>query len=406
MHYIAFFSDMKFLYSILMFFGEMLLPIISRIIPKIRKWYFAQKSFKASFSTPISKKESYIWIHCASAGEFEQAIPIINALNLSSKNWKFAVSFFSPSALEQYKSSYEGLTFFQFPLDTKENIKFIIQQINPVAAIFIRSELWLNTLLVLKEQHIPVFLVNARNSIPDSFFRKIYDNYCKKLFTTIFYTDEYGTTKWDKALENKNVFFQSQELESFTKDKFCVFAGSSWNTEETYVARFLREFPDLKNIVFILAPHEWDENRLKANFDFNNVQFYSKYNFRADATIFLLDTKGILKYAYRYADLAFIGGGFDKTLHNALEAVVYEIPVLAGPNHQKFEEVADLIQQQRIVEINTYEDFKHEVLSQLERYKKNQTGIQDSVAEMSLQKDVSIKIAEAIVNKFRSNKMG
>lgn len=402
MHHIAFFPDMTFIYSIFIFLAEKALLLISWINPRINKWYTAQKSFKTSFSKPTSNKESYIWIHCASAGEFEQAIPIINALNLSSKNRKFAVSFFSPSAFEQNKSSFEGITFFQFPLDTKENIKFIIHQINPIVVIFIRSELWLNTLLILKEQNIPVFLVNAKHKESSSFLRKTYDNYCKQFFRVVFYTDEYGTTKWDKAVENKNMLFESEVLEDFTKDKFCIMVGSSWNTEENYVARFLREFPDLKNIVFILAPHECDENRLKANFDFEKVQLYSSYNFSIDATVLLIDTKGILKYAYRYADLALIGGGFDKTLHNALEAVVYDIPVLVGPNHQKFEEVADLIQKYKISEVNTYENFKHEVLAQMEMQRSHFLNKQDSVDEMNTQKEyASIKITEAIVKQIR-----
>ena len=402
MHHIAFFPDMKFIYPVLLFFAEMLLPLISLVNPKIRKWYVAQKSFKSSFTSPIDKTRAYIWIHCASSGEFEQALPLIHALKSRRKELRFAVSFFSVSGYDLYRNSNLADTFFNFPLDTKRNIATLIHLLQPRGVIFIRSELWLNTLLILKEQNIPVFLVNARNVMSDSVFRKKYDNYCKQLFTTVFYTDKYGTTKWDKALENIKKLFQSAVLEDFTNDKFCIMVGSSWNTEEAYAARFLKEYPDLKYIAFVLAPHEWDEDRLQTNFDFDRVQFFSKYEDSKRRNVLFIDTKGILKYAYRYADLAFIGGGFDKTLHNALEAVVYEIPVLAGPNHQKFEEVADLIQQQRIVEINSYEDFKHEVIAQMEMQKSHFLNKQDSVDEMNAQKKyASIKITEAIVKQIR-----
>lgn len=391
---------MKFIYSILMFLAEVLLPLVSRVNPKIRSWYLAQKSFKTSFTAPIDSSATYIWIHCASSGEFEQALPLIHALKSRRKELRFAVSFFSVSGYDLNRNSYLADTFFYFPLDTKRNIATLIQLLQPRGVIFIRGELWLNTLLVLKEQNIPVFLVNARNVMSGSVFRKKYDNYCKQFFTTVFYTDKYGTTKWDKALENKNVPFQSFELEDFTKEKVCILAGSSWYTEESYVARFLLEYPDLKNIVFVLAPHEWDTARLSRNFDLSNIQIFSTYDSTKDNSVLLLDTKGILKYAYRYADLAFIGGGFDKTLHNALEAVVYEIPVLVGPNHRKFEEVQDLLSKQILMEIKSYEDFKNQVLTQLERYKLNPASKHDAVAEMCLPEAASIKIAESIVEQI------
>lgn len=111
---------MKFIYSILMFLAEVLLPLVSRVNPKIRSWYLAQKSFKTSFTAPIDSSATYIWIHCASSGEFEQALPLIHALKSRRKELRFAVSFFSVSGYDLNRNSYLADTFFLFPVRYKK----------------------------------------------------------------------------------------------------------------------------------------------------------------------------------------------------------------------------------------------------------------------------------------------
>ena len=63
----------------------------------------------------------------------------------------------------------------------------------------------------------------------------------------------------------------------------------------------------------------------------------------SDSHILIIDKVGILSKIYRYATIAYIGGGFGKGVHNTIEAAVYNIPVLFGPNHYKFSETKDLI---------------------------------------------------------------
>jgi len=57
----------------------------------------------------------------------------------------------------------------------------------------------------------------------------------------------------------------------------------------------------------------------------------------------VVDVIGILSSIYRYANVAYIGGGFGVGIHNTLEAAVYGIPVVFGPNYQKFREARELI---------------------------------------------------------------
>ncbi len=54
---------------------------------------------------------------------------------------------------------------------------------------------------------------------------------------------------------------------------------------------------------------------------------------------------GLLKYIYRYGDVAYVGGGFGKGIHNTLEPAVYGKPVVFGPNYQKFKEAVEMIKE-------------------------------------------------------------
>ena len=56
-----------------------------------------------------------------------------------------------------------------------------------------------------------------------------------------------------------------------------------------------------------------------------------------DAKIMIVDNIGMLSSLYSYADIAYIGGGFGAGIHNTLEAAVFGIPVIFGPNYHKFD---------------------------------------------------------------------
>jgi 3-deoxy-D-manno-octulosonic-acid transferase len=51
----------------------------------------------------------------------------------------------------------------------------------------------------------------------------------------------------------------------------------------------------------------------------------------------------MLSSLYQYGKLAYIGGGFGVGIHNTLEAAAFGLPVIFGPNYDKFQEAKDLI---------------------------------------------------------------
>lgn len=360
---------MGYCYSILIQCYRLLLHFAALFNKKARNWLEVRKNWQLELSEKTTPNNNYCWVHCASAGEFEQAIPLLQAIKSADSSLKIAVSFYSSSGFELYKDSSEADLFFHFPIDTKKNAHRLIQLLRPAFALFVRNEIWWNTLSQLKTKGIPSFLVNASNKRKRSFIYQKYLDKAYPLFTKIFDTSIYGHTKLEKVISNKKEAFEDRILASFCKDATVVLVGSSWQTEESYIASFYQsyraEFPNLK---IILAPHDYDENKaaeLRKVFsagqaaDMDDVALYSSYiNKNNNPRILFLDKKGILKYAYRFAAIAFIGGGFDKTVHNAAEAAVYGIPTIFGPNYTKFEEIVDLVNQHNAFPVSNYEDLE------------------------------------------------
>jgi len=96
----------------------------------------------------------------------------------------------------------------------------------------------------------------------------------------------------------------------------------------------------------IFAPHEVKESNIRRLVDQLPVEAVryslSEGKNLRQVQVLIVDTIGILSSIYRYADLAYIGGGFGVGIHNTLEAAIYNIPVIFGPNYLRFQEAVNL----------------------------------------------------------------
>lgn len=379
---------------------------------KTKNWCTVRQNWEIDLSQKIKPNVKHVWIHCASAGEFEQAIPIINNLRLTMNDSKICVSFFSSSGFDMYKDSDLADVFFYFPSDTKTNAEKLVKILQPNLVIFIRNEIWLNILSELEEKKIPTFLVNANLQHERNFFYQLFLQKAYPLFTKIFDTKTFGNTKLQRVCENKSVEFKNEVFEDFCKDSFVIILGSSWLVEDALIALFYKKYclkyPNLK---IIIAPHEYDKKRkdeiVKLFTDWqtpniNEVISYSKYSIlNTQYSILILDEKGILKYAYRYADIAFIGGGFDKGVHNITEAAVYGIPTVFGNNYHKFEEVKELIHLDVAFPVNNYTELEQKLIELINNSEKR-NGIKDKLdSYFSLQENVAKNIIAEISNAIR-----
>ena len=149
-----------------------------------------------------------------------------------------------------------------------------------------------------------------------------------------------GDTRFDRVIKILEQARQLPLIEAFVEGDRKVFVvGSSWGQDE---AIYMSYFNAHKEWKLIIASHEVNDERVAAI-----VKQYAgkcvRYSNAAmedvrDADCLIIDCYGLLSSIYRYGDVAYVGGGFGVGIHNVLEAAVYGIPVLFGPNNRKFQE--------------------------------------------------------------------
>lgn len=320
--------------------------------------------------------EHYVWFHAASLGEFEQGRPIMESLKNSHPEFKILLTFFSPSGYEVRKD-YQGADIICYlPMDMSWNVKRFLDIVQPDCAIFIKYEFWMNYLLELKKRQIKTYIVSAIFRESQLFFRS-YGGFYRRLlksFTHLFVQNDesvrllhsigfdnvtkVGDTRFDRVAD---IAAKSKDLpivQAFKSDAKVLIAGSSWpNDENILLPYFNQKFP----LKLIIAPHEIDEEHLQSIIS----QLKRPYIRYSQATIenvkeadcLIIDCFGLLSSIYRYGEIAYIGGGFGVGIHNILEAAVYGIPVIFGPNFIKFQEAVDLQQKGGAFVIENYESF-------------------------------------------------
>ena len=362
------------IYQILVSLFSRLSPLFALVNSKLRKQLIGQRNSLKQLPD-FAKKGKLVWIHVASLGEYEQALPIIDKIKERQTEAQIALSFFSPSGYE-YAAKKAPVEFvFYLPWDIKSKANKVVQWLKPDVAIFVKYELWPNYLNELKKFGCPTYLVAARFYKEQWLFKYRLGEQLLENFNQILCQDESsisavhsfypelpvnycGDTRFDRvaqiAFENKSL----DGIESFIAGRKCIVFGSSWQEEHELLAQSLRELDNPK-VCFIVAPHKVDSiTTQKTISSFSEpVNRYTKSEFQTDLRVLILDTVGLLSAVYRYAHLAFIGGGFKTGLHNVPEAAVYGIPVLIGPNYSQFPEVVQLVKEGGVIAIDQSSEF-------------------------------------------------
>ena len=310
----------------------------------------------------LDPQGGYIWIHAASLGEFEQGRPLIEKIRDQQPDTKILLSFFSPSGYEVSKNYNKVDAVCYMPLDTPRRVKEFLHVVRPKMAIFVKYEFWGNYLEQLKSQNVPTYIISSIFR-PEQVFFKPWGGMFRQMlnsFTHLYVQNDEsrellrgigvdnvtvcGDTRLDRVLHVKS---QAQEFpliaDMTAGDQPTLVMGSSWEPDEDIVLPYFNSHPGMK---LIIAPHEFDENRLKAMMARINrpVARYTQIEGKDPSQLdcLIIDCFGILSSLYRYGTIAYVGGGFGSGIHNVPEAAVYDIPVIFGPKHEKFKEAVEL----------------------------------------------------------------
>jgi len=355
---------MFFLYNLLVIITGFALKAVAFFNPKMKLFVEGRKNVFKTLSNKIQSKDKTIWFHSASLGEFEQGLPVMEKIRTLYPDHKIVLTFFSPSGYEVRKNSTVADVIVYLPLDTKSNAEKFLKLVHPEMAFFIKYEYWPNYLNALKESNIPTYLFSGIFR-KDQVFFKWYGGFYRKALTAFkqfFVQNESsklllqqigfnnvkvsGDTRFDRVLKILERDNSLDFIEKFKNNQLTIVCGSTWPKDEVQLLDFINT--NSFGVKFIIAPHNVKPEQiseLKNSISKKTILFSELKNKNlADYDVFIIDTIGILTKIYSYADIAYVGGGFGTSgLHNILEPATFGIPIVIGPNYQKFSEAVALV---------------------------------------------------------------
>jgi 3-deoxy-D-manno-octulosonic-acid transferase len=389
---------MNFLYTIPIFLYSILIKLAAPFNIKASQISKGRSQTFAGLQAKIKHDKPIIWVHCASLGEFEQGRPVIEAIKKQHPEYQIFLTFFSPSGYEIRKNYDLADYIFYLPADTKRNAQKLIDLVRPEKVVFVKYEFWFNYISELRKRNIPLYLVSAifredqlffKNSTLGKWYRQmllgfehffVQDDRSVELLGSIGIKNvtKAGDTRFDRVAEIARNGKSFPLIEKFKGNSLLVVAGSTWKPDEELLSQYIHSHPEVK---FIIAPHETK----KGNIDRLINLLKSPVICFTEATeesvmnkqVMVVDTIGILSSIYKYADLAYIGGGFGVGIHNTLEAAIFGMPIVFGPNYLKFREattmakigtafpVADFPSLETILNSLLHNDEKRNLISQI-----------------------------------------
>ena len=350
--------------------------IYSLFDEKVRKMWRGEREAFSVLKSQVDPDAKYVWFHAASLGEFEQGRPLMELLRQRHPEYKILLTFFSPSGYEVRKN-YQGADIICYlPLDTRVNAIRFLRLVRPVMAFFIKYEFWYNYLHILRHRKVPVYSVSSIFRPDQVFFRWYGREYAHVLrcVTRFFVQNEeskrlledlglkdvmvVGDTRFDRVLQIKEAAKQLPIAEAFSRGHKVFVAGSSWPPDEDVFIEYFNEHRDWR---LIIAPHVIGEDHLRqilSKLKMSSVLYTQTTPEEASkADCLIINCFGLLSSIYQYGQVAYVGGGFGVGIHNVLEAAVWGMPVIFGPNNKNFQEAQGLLAAGGGFEIATDDNF-------------------------------------------------
>lgn len=330
---------------------------------KANLWLSGRKDVFLKLKEAIPENEKIIWFHCASLGEFEQGRPVIEAFRKHFKDHKILLTFFSPSGYEVRKNDEQADYIFYLPLDTAKNARKFIAITRPRMAVFVKYEFWFNYINELSLNKIPFFMISVIFRPSQHFFKPwgwwfrkqlqkvtyffVQNEASIKLLNSVkvFHAELSGDTRFDRVMQLSSEEINLDIIREFAGDESLLIAGSTWPADEDVLKSLLLQ--SKQQFKLVLAPHIVSKahiQQIQQKFKEQDPVLFSNFSKGklTSTRVLIIDSIGMLSHIYRFGKIAYIGGGFGVGIHNVLEAATFGLPVIFGPNYQRFQEAVDL----------------------------------------------------------------
>lgn len=412
------------MYHFFIFLFSLVLKIVAWFKPRIRQWNTGRS---LDYDDLISKNKSpqtnlkRIWFHCASLGEFEQARFVIDRLHEEGR-YKIYLSFFSPSGYEVRKNYPRVHHVFYLPIDHYGKMKRLVKAIQPDLYVGVKYENWWNLFKALNDFHVPKIFIAIKYGSRPYFMKAFFKGWLNRLsLNAVFFaqdrlTADLLTQKISSAKvltvgdpRVTSVVHRISEKKAipagilkWAEGKKVIVYGSVYKSCLPAISENLHD--TLNGYLHLLVPHDVSiENiaSLKTIYK-GKATIYSEWvadQQNLKGNILIIDVIGLLFDLYLIADVVYVGGGFEKNVHNTLEPARLGLPISFGPKHRGFEEIDHFLKEDIATEILRFKDFNQflERSSQQEYRLKVKTGLQKYFDQHA---NAGVKIAGYILSNY------
>jgi 3-deoxy-D-manno-octulosonic-acid transferase len=332
----------------------------ARTLEQLRHWAAARRNVR----------QPLIWLHAPSVGESLMAQAIVDSLRAQQPDLQFAFTHFSPSA-EALRERVGADVSAYLPWDDRASMRQALGVLQPDLIAFVRSEIWPTLVEQARLRGRPALLVNAvlsagsRRLAPLArvTLRPAYQHVCavgaidaaaahrfQRLGVSPERVTVTGDARFDQVWQRVQRLDREQPLLARLRDTSVttIVAGSTWPADEAHLLPVLQRFTACR---WILAPHEPTGphlQKLEKKLVHQGVPHARLADIEARAGampgVIIVDRVGVLADLYALADLAYVGGAFDKSgVHSVVEPAALGVPVIMGPQHGNAAEAQELI---------------------------------------------------------------
>ena len=408
---------MTLMYKISIYLYHLFVWLAAPFNGKARLFISGRRNWLVTLQRKVNRDARYIWIHCASLGEFEQGRPIIEAIREQYNEYSIVLTFFSPSGYEIRKKYPFADIISYLPADTRQNARNFLDVIRPEKVLFVKYEFWYHYISELQRRSIPLYLVSGIFRSNQLFFSGMpWGKWFRNIlhcFSHLFLQENdsarllekagitkftiAGDTRFDRVATIARSAKDIPVVDKFIGNKPVLVAGSTWRPDEELLARLININSNFKSII---APHEVtpeNVNKLERLLKKPSVRLSLAKEtdiYRYD--VLIVDSIGLLSSLYRYGNIAYIGGGFGAGIHNILEAATFGLPVIFGPKYQKFREARDLAYLGAAIPVNNYDDLHNAIKLLLDNGQLRKEKSQTTLDYVNLNRGATQKIINQI----------
>lgn len=306
-------------------------------------------------------------MHCASLGEFEQGAPVLRLWRERNPDTPILLTFFSPSGMEAAPPE-EADHVEYLPWDTAAAMRRFAGTLDIADTVLVKYEIWPEMIRALRRRGTRIHMIAARfdeGRHPLGWHGAFIRSHIARL-TEVQVQDKAsadavahlnwnvqvtGDPRVDQVLHtveaqpSDRVRARLQQIEAWKAERKLLIVGSAWPPEWEALCDIL---PLASGWVALWFPHEvrgtyvdgWADHLGSARLA---VEAGGEPELHPESPdMLVVDEVGILKYAYRSADLAVVGGGWGQGVHNILEPAAFGLPILCGPKVAGFREIEAL----------------------------------------------------------------